>query len=632
MGKIEPAVIKIAETKLYEAGVREFMEEYNATDWHNRVRPTQANDSEFLIELSGRACYKSYGIGLNPNVTKIREDSKEYLTNVLAKGDGSILEHATVTFAFLNVSRVFTHELVRHRAGTAMCLPGETLIGSIRNFRGKPNGTRKRRIDHLAGMNLTAHGRSRIKLLRLRVFDEKRGTFTSGCVSKIVRSGERPVYEVELTDGSKCTMTKDHILYTTQGWLTLEDLVGFIRVGLSGIAFYGTPLARVAVNGYSVPTTAITLEDGMLAYRSRNWVENKIRCGLTYNEIGKVAGVSGETVRVWSRKLGLTGLSKSLKLYARAGNKGMHYRLRYRRTEKERRELSKRMKGEKNPNWRGGITPHPMPLEIRKLILERDTYRCRMCDRAASHPNLHIHHIDPYQLGKSSNADRNNLITLCKTCHGKVTGFEEHYAPFLYSLVGAPVRRVTGTGKPRRILKPKFVSVKAIRYCGLQETYDIIMKGPNHNYVANGFVVHNSQESLRYVRPRDVLLWVPPDLEKVSSEFEEAVQAITKQYHELESKFDWDKMSFEEKKRVTSALRRILPDGMATNMVWTANHRTLRWVIEMRTDPSAEVEIRKVFGQVAEILIQNYPLLYGDFSKKLLPDGTFQYTPKYSKV
>jgi thymidylate synthase (FAD) len=141
-----------------------------------------------------------------------------------------------------------------------------------------------------------------------------------------------------------------------------------------------------------------------------------------------------------------------------------------------------------------------------------------------------------------------------------------------------------------------------------------------------------SQESLRFVRPQEISLWLPPDLQKVSREFEGAVQEITAVYRELESKFDWDKMTFEEKKRVTSALRRILPDGIATNVIWTANHRTLRWVIEMRTDPSAEIEIRKVFGQVAEICIHDYPLLYADFTKTQLPDGTFQYTPKYSKV
>jgi thymidylate synthase (FAD) len=141
-----------------------------------------------------------------------------------------------------------------------------------------------------------------------------------------------------------------------------------------------------------------------------------------------------------------------------------------------------------------------------------------------------------------------------------------------------------------------------------------------------------SQESLRFVRPQDISLWLPPDLQSVAKEFGESVDEITRRYRELESKFDWDKMTFDEKKRVTSALRRILPDGMATNVIWSANHRTLRWVIEMRTDPSAEVEIRKVFDQVAEICIHDYPILYADFAKTELPDRTFQYTPKYSKV
>jgi thymidylate synthase (FAD) len=261
MNKVEPIVIKLAETKIDSKGLQEFVEHYKATDWASKVKAAQPNDTEFLIELAGRMCYKSYGVGLNPNVTKIRQNSRDYLTNVLDKGDGSILEHATVTFAFLNVSRVFTHEIVRHRAGTAI-----------------------------------------------------------------------------------------------------------------------------------------------------------------------------------------------------------------------------------------------------------------------------------------------------------------------------------------------------------------------------------SQESLRYVRPREISLWLPPDLENVSKDFQEVVEEITKDYHRLESKFDWDKMPFEQKKRVTSALRRILPDGMATNIVWTANHRTLRWVIEMRTDPSAEVEIRKVFDKVAEICIKDFPSLYADFEGKKLSDGTTQYVPKYSKV
>jgi thymidylate synthase (FAD) len=49
----------------------------------------------------------------------VRTDQHEYLGNLLASLHGSVLEHASDTFAFHNVSRVFTHELVRHRAGSA---------------------------------------------------------------------------------------------------------------------------------------------------------------------------------------------------------------------------------------------------------------------------------------------------------------------------------------------------------------------------------------------------------------------------------------------------------------------------------------------------------------------------------
>jgi thymidylate synthase (FAD) len=125
---------------------------------------------------------------------------------------------------------------------------------------------------------------------------------------------------------------------------------------------------------------------------------------------------------------------------------------------------------------------------------------------------------------------------------------------------------------------------------------------------------------------------VPPDLAPASTKVSETVKEIEERYHDLENQFDWDKMTFEQKKRVTSALRRILPDGIATNLIWTANHRTIRWVIEMRTHPSAEVEIRKVFGRVAEICMKDYPFLYGDFTVKQLDDGTSQYNPEYSKV
>lgn len=77
------------------------------------------SEAELLVEFAGRLCYRSWEPGLNPNVRKIRSDQRDYFGNLLRSGHGSVLEHANFTFTFHQVSRVFTHELVRHRAGSA---------------------------------------------------------------------------------------------------------------------------------------------------------------------------------------------------------------------------------------------------------------------------------------------------------------------------------------------------------------------------------------------------------------------------------------------------------------------------------------------------------------------------------
>lgn len=100
----------------------EYLREIGGLDWFNRVFNEgvfgfEMDHSEVLIEFCGRLCYKSWAAGLNPNVTKVREDSAAYLTNILDSGHGSVLEHASFSFLLTNVSRIFTHEAVRHRAG-----------------------------------------------------------------------------------------------------------------------------------------------------------------------------------------------------------------------------------------------------------------------------------------------------------------------------------------------------------------------------------------------------------------------------------------------------------------------------------------------------------------------------------
>ncbi len=61
-----------------------------------------------------------FGTELNPNITRVREDNPTYLKNIIDIGHGSVLEHGWVSFMICDTSRVVTHELVRHRAGTAI--------------------------------------------------------------------------------------------------------------------------------------------------------------------------------------------------------------------------------------------------------------------------------------------------------------------------------------------------------------------------------------------------------------------------------------------------------------------------------------------------------------------------------
>jgi thymidylate synthase (FAD) len=80
----------------------------------------RASDAQNLAEFAGKMCYRAWEPGLNPNVRRVRNDHEAYLQNILKQAHGSVLEHASFTFVLHNVSRVFSHELVRHRPGTAV--------------------------------------------------------------------------------------------------------------------------------------------------------------------------------------------------------------------------------------------------------------------------------------------------------------------------------------------------------------------------------------------------------------------------------------------------------------------------------------------------------------------------------
>lgn len=116
---VEPKIFRIAQTEVNRDEVQKWMNYIGANNYEIPSEEV-ASDPALVVALAAKRCYMSFEPGLNPNVTKVRSDMVEYFDNVLRSRHGSVLEHATYSYAMEGVTRVFTAEMNRHRAGWAI--------------------------------------------------------------------------------------------------------------------------------------------------------------------------------------------------------------------------------------------------------------------------------------------------------------------------------------------------------------------------------------------------------------------------------------------------------------------------------------------------------------------------------
>ena len=102
----EPSIYIVGKQIVNSENIKRFLRENNIT-WQTDTEI----GAEMLCEISGRICYMSFG------EKQGRKTNKEYLKNIIKSQHGSVLEHSVWNFIICGVSRSFTHELVRHRAG-----------------------------------------------------------------------------------------------------------------------------------------------------------------------------------------------------------------------------------------------------------------------------------------------------------------------------------------------------------------------------------------------------------------------------------------------------------------------------------------------------------------------------------
>ncbi|MCI0422268.1 MAG: FAD-dependent thymidylate synthase [Acidobacteria bacterium] len=165
-----------------------------------------------------------------------------------------------------------------------------------------------------------------------------------------------------------------------------------------------------------------------------------------------------------------------------------------------------------------------------------------------------------------------------------------------------------------------------------------------HELVRNHVGTEFSQTSGRYVRLDRIDLVLDPVLEQCRDLIRSHLEITESLVYQMECRLglrvpnpsrpndtpeacfvigrDWrsaagkwvpsDKMSFDLKKKLTSAIRRIAPNGQSNEIGWSINLRALRHVIQMRTSRHAEWEIRYVFNQVYDLVKSRFPLIFAD--------------------
>jgi thymidylate synthase (FAD) len=116
-----PTTFLIGTTRLISLGLMDYLKETGQTKFLSEVAKAQnagLSDLEILSSFYAKLCYSALTPDKNENISRVRGIA-DNVRGTLDSGHGSVFEHVSLNFVTTDCSRVFTHEMVRHRAGTA---------------------------------------------------------------------------------------------------------------------------------------------------------------------------------------------------------------------------------------------------------------------------------------------------------------------------------------------------------------------------------------------------------------------------------------------------------------------------------------------------------------------------------
>jgi thymidylate synthase (FAD) len=165
------------------------------------------------------------------------------------------------------------------------------------------------------------------------------------------------------------------------------------------------------------------------------------------------------------------------------------------------------------------------------------------------------------------------------------------------------------------------------------------MDGPNHNFVANGIVTHNSQLSQRYVDESDAAFVIPPAIlgdEALVATWKTQIDAAQATYialvEKLIARYQWVDDKVHRRKMAREAARGVLPNSTETKIVVTGNARAWRTMLELRSSEGAEFEIRRMAVSVLRVMQAEAPGFFSDFEFYMAPDRAEAARIAYHKV
>jgi thymidylate synthase (FAD) len=173
-------------------------------------------------------------------------------------------------------------QLFKHQVG--LCLAGDTYVTFIKKSGSLYKITIKDLFDkwnsgrsHQNSSKDKLYQQARIKGMSLRVLNEDTHEFEIGHIKDVMYSGMKEVYRITCEDGNSIKCSKDHRIYTNEGWKSIANgLTTSDFIGLNGLKYAGT-------GNYQV------YED----------LKSKREMGLSVEQMADLYGCSYHTIRKW---------------------------------------------------------------------------------------------------------------------------------------------------------------------------------------------------------------------------------------------------------------------------------------------------------------------------------------------